>query len=74
MKYIRLGGFGPFCRVFGGHWNFMIWNEKMMIRDTSILPGDVGLLYVMLGYQDLALCGRVPLSPLRNPRVIRSSP
>lgn len=23
---IRLGGFGMFFRVFGGHWNFMISN------------------------------------------------
>jgi len=51
----RLGSL--FFGVFGGHWNFMIWNGKRRLpRDASILPGDVSLLYVLLGYQDLAQC------------------
>lgn len=32
----------------------MISNKKMKIRNTSVLPGDVKLLYVMIGYLDLA--------------------
>ena len=60
----------PFKRVryvFSGIWRSLelhhfklISNKKMKIRDTSILPGDVRLLYVMLGYRDLVQCADGP--------------